>query len=80
MDRQEMLTELRAGVCTVVFTKANGEERTMKCTLADSNIPEKDRPQSEGHGWSEDVTAIRCFDVQKQAWRAFKPETVKSFA
>ena len=78
-DRVEMITELKAGVCTVTFTKVNGDERVMRCTLSDGYIPEEKRPQSEANNWNEDVTAIRCFDVEKNDWRAFKPENVVEF-
>lgn len=76
MTREEMLLMLREGVCRVIFTKVNGEERDMKCTLETRNIPEELRPKT-GEKYSDEV--IRAFDVNKSEWRSFKVANVISF-
>lgn len=76
MTRDEMLTELRQRVCNVRFTKANGEQRDMYCTL--SNIPEDKQPKGVKKAQPNDET-IRVFDVNKQQWRSFKVDRVLSF-
>ena len=35
MDKQQYNEMLKKNICIVVFTKKNGEERTMRCTLQD---------------------------------------------
>jgi hypothetical protein len=78
MTRNEMLDMLRTSICTVSFTKVNGETRDMKCTLIENFIPEKQRPSGnlQNIQYSEEV--IRVFDVDKQEWRSFKVNLVNS--
>ena len=39
MTRDDMKRVLNAELCTVVFTKKNGEERIMECTTRSDMIP-----------------------------------------
>jgi hypothetical protein len=39
MQREELITALKNNVCTVTFTKVNGEVRVMPCTLKEELIP-----------------------------------------
>lgn len=77
MTRDEMIDTLRENVCRVIFTKINGEERDMMCTLDTNTIPEEKRPKT-GKEYSDSV--IRAFDVNKQEFRSFKVENVVSFS
>lgn len=76
MTREEMMTALSEGVCRVIFTKVNGEERDMLCTREMRNIPEEYRPRG-AEKYSDDV--IRAFDISKSEWRSFKVANVISF-
>jgi hypothetical protein len=77
--KNNILDALRADVATVVFTKADGSERTMRCTLLESKIPTDKQPKSETQGSSTVGSAVRAFDVEKGEWRSFRFESVKSF-
>jgi len=77
MTRDEMLNELRERVCRVIFTKVNGEERDMQCTLNMDTIPEDKRPKT-GKEYADDV--IRAFDINKREFRSFRVENVISFS
>lgn len=77
MTRDEMMTELRERVCRVIFTKVNGEERDMQCTLNMDTIPEDKRPKT---GKEHVDSVIRAFDVNKQEFRSFRVENVVSFS
>lgn len=59
----------------IVFTKQNGEERTMRCTTNMNVIPEQERPTGKYQVLN---SAIRVYDIDKQAWRSFYANTVKS--
>lgn len=76
-NRDEMLENLRAGECRVIFTKVNGEQRDMLCTLNFDLIAEDKRPKSGSTDYSEDV--VRAFDLNKQEFRTFKVANVVSF-
>lgn len=69
-----LLGTLRAGVATVTFTKVSGETRVMRCTLVPSLCPEafKDTPPEA----TTPTNTIRVFDLEKDAWRSFKADSV----
>ena len=76
MTKDEMKSALAKGVCTVVFQKLDGTERTMHCTSNTEFMPEEKRPRSAVNG-REDV--IAAFDVAKKEWRSFRIDSVKEF-
>lgn len=76
-DRNQMIEQLRERVCRVIFTKINGEERDMQCTLNMEMIPEEKQPKT-GKEYNEAV--LRVFDVNKQEFRSFRVENVVSFS
>lgn len=83
MTRDEMLDALRQGVSTVTFTKVNGDERIMECTLRSDMIPEDHLPKTDTNltdGLDRTIDVIRAYDVRAAGWRSFRVENVKSFA
>ena len=74
-----MKEELNQGICEVTFTKKNGDERVMPCTLVFDHIPEEHHPKGTGKGQhnSQETIAVWCMD--KEAWRSFRVDSVKSF-
>lgn len=67
---------LRDGEATVVFTKADGTERSMKCTLSESKIPQEFAPKGSNRAKSDETLAV--FDLESQGWRSFRWDSVKS--
>lgn len=59
----------------ITFTKADGTDREMRCTLVESAIPTDKAPK--GTGREAPDTTQRVFDVDKGEWRSFKWESVK---
>jgi len=72
-NREWLVDNLFEGVVEVTFTKKDGTERVMNCTLCDNFLPETGLV---GHGASKD--AVKVFDTDKQAWRSFRWESVKA--
>lgn len=84
LNQENILRELRDGECEVIFTKANGDSRIMKCTLNMDLIPNNKYPKGDDtpelrEGLDRILNAIRVFDTGLQDWRSFKVETVKNF-
>jgi len=77
--REKYLKNLREGVCSVTFTKKDGTERQMLCTLDMSNVPEQDVPKSDGNNTAVTTEALRVYDTEKEAWRSFRLDSVKEF-
>lgn len=72
---EDLVDRLKQSVVNVVFTKADGSERTMNCTLKLENIPEDQHPKSTIKSESDQ---IRVFDTDIDAWRSFKFGSVKT--
>jgi hypothetical protein len=63
---------------TVTFTKVDGTERVMKCTLQADKLPpvvikEDAKPRKE----TTSTKALRVFDIEKQEWRSFTIKNIK---
>jgi hypothetical protein len=63
---------------TVTFTKKDGTERVMKCTLKPDALPVVEaKPLTEGkQPRKESTSSIRVFDLEKQEWRSFNTQSV----
>ena len=69
---------LRGGVVTVTFTKKNGDERVMKCTLNAEHLPQIQKEATEvSEVRQTSNTSLAVFDVEAQGWRSFKWDSVK---
>ena len=69
---------LRTTEMTITFTKKDGTERVMKCTLKPDAIPVVEtKPLAEGKApRKESTTSIRVFDLEKSEWRSFTTTSV----
>ena len=63
----------------VVFTKKDGTEREMFCTLSAGRIPADKKPTQETSTTSSQTagSAIRVFDEEKSEWRSFRWDSIK---
>ena len=73
--KQTIGNALRENVCLVRFIKVDGSERTMKCTLREDMIPEVHKPK---HGKAQNDEVLAVFDLDKEAWRSFRLDSVLS--
>jgi len=60
----------------ITFTKRDGTEREMQCTLVEEAIPQAKQPKTQTEGSSTAGSAVRVFDVEKQEWRSFRWDSV----
>lgn len=67
---------MRDGIVTVTFTKKDGTDRVMKCTLSEEKIPVEARPTGNSTPQISN-TAVRVFDTDKSEWRSFRWDSVK---
>jgi len=67
---------LRSGPATVTFTKADGTDRVMECTLEESKLPKVELKES-AKPRKESTTSMRVFDLEKNEWRSFTIKKVK---
>lgn len=71
--RFEHESRLIKGPCEVKFTKADGTERTMLCTLKDEYIMK----ESAGESVKRPETQV-VWDIEKEDWRSYRYDRVKS--
>lgn len=67
---------LRAGATRFTFQKQDGEVREAYGTLN----PALFQYETKGSGRAENLTAIKYFDLDKQAWRSFRAERILNVA
>ena len=64
----------------VTFTKKDGTEREMYCTLSESRIPADKQPKSGVEEAANSPTvgsALRVFDTVTNEWRSFRWDSIK---
>ena len=79
--REGLVDILRHNIVTVTFTKVNGDERVMKCTLRSEMIP--NAPTQNGELVVEQKQSsnnVSVWDVDSQGWRSFRVTSVKSIS
>lgn len=77
IDKDTLRSQLRDDVKTITFTKKDGTERVMKCTLSEMLIPQEHKPKGEStHKQSDE--AIAAWDVEKEGWRSFRYDSIIS--
>jgi len=77
--RDKYLEQLRESTCLVTFTKKDGTDRVMKCTLVSEQIPQEMVPTTDGNITKVNKSVVKAFDVENQGWRSFRVDSVKEF-
>ena len=72
--RAILVEGLKRNVMKVTFTKVNGDERVMRCTLHDSVLPEQ--PIS-GIKKKENQDVLSVWDLDNSGWRSFRLDSIK---
>ena len=71
MKRETLIKNLQNKVMKITFTKVNGDERVMDCTLQEHMVP----PTSpENRKENEEVLPV--FDIDKGSWRSFRLDSI----
>lgn len=80
-DRDTLLRDLRSNVIEVHFTKTDGSNRVMKCTLQTKYLPEsftksleEQAQEKDFHQRNPEVLAV--WDIENNGWRSFRIDSV----
>ncbi len=71
MKRDTLIKNLQKKAMRVTFTKVNGEERVMDCTLQENLVPETSESNRKQN---EEVLPV--FDINKGGWRSFRMDSI----
>ena len=80
--RSEMITMLKMHNVLVKFTKADGTEREMLCTLNEETL---DKEKSAKYEKKTDNTkpinynVVAVYDIEKKGWRSFRVDSIINF-
>lgn len=72
-----LISHLLYGPTTVTFTKKDGTERVMKCTLNKELISAPIKNEKEDLLDLIKNSALPVWDIESAAWKSFRWETVK---
>jgi hypothetical protein len=76
MNQAQLSELLKNNVMTVTFTKVDGTERTMRCTLLPEYLPpETGNKQLLTEGARNNLSV---WDVKAGGWRSFRVDSVKN--
>lgn len=79
MKKNETLTALHLGECSLVYTKLNGELRTATGTLKLDLIPKEFLPKNkEPQEQKPETDLVHYFDTDVKGWRCFWLENLQS--
>ena len=74
--REWLQSHLRMGPVTVIFTKKDGTERTMNCTLQEGVVVPHENKTDKTKVENDEVLAV--WDIDKSAWRSFRLDSIKT--
>ena len=71
MNRDTLIKNLQKKTMRITFTKLNGEERVMDCSLQEHIIPPTDAKNRK-----ENEEVLPVFDINKGEWRSFRLDSI----
>jgi inner membrane protein involved in colicin E2 resistance len=80
MTRSEISQKLQQGIWNVTFTKVDGTERTMPCTLDPALLPPTVVVENQEKTVVRklNMDTLRVFVTDIKEWRSFRIENLKS--
>lgn len=75
-EKTQFIDSLRTNVVEVIFTKKDGTDRKMLCTLDEYLIPKEHAPKGTGSEKKGDVISV--YDIENNGWRSFRFDSLKS--
>lgn len=74
-SRAWLIGLLQTGPFNITFTKTDGTERVMKCSLKSDLIEQYERKTDKQRTVNENILPV--FDLEKQQWRSFRWDSIK---
>lgn len=74
LSKSNIVNMLHNGIINVKFTKKDGTERVMKCTLLENIIKPHEKTTEREKKVNEDILSV--WDVEKDAWRSFRYDSI----
>ena len=79
LTRQEIEISLKRGKFLVDFTKVNGDQRKLLCTLSQKFMPRAEFNVSRATAKRQQSTeTLSVWDLESESWKSFRINSVKS--
>ena len=75
---EELKQALQSGTRLVTFTKKDGTVREMRCTLQPDLLPPQKDLEEAIQEKKVNTEALAVWDLDKEAWRAFRIDAINS--
>jgi len=72
--RKWLIGHLKYGPVTVFFTKKDGTERKMECTLKDGDVVHYEKKTEQVRALNNEQCPV--FDLEKNEWRSFRYDAI----
>jgi WYL_2, Sm-like SH3 beta-barrel fold len=76
LSKTNIMNMLNSGIVNVKFTKTDGTERDMKCTLMEAMVKPHEKKTDREKKLNENIISV--WDVDKEAWRSFRYDSIIS--
>jgi hypothetical protein len=76
MHKEELLAKLKDNLLEVTFTKVNGDQRVMTCTLKTDIVPQPTGSVNQKRKTNTDVISV--WDTNAAGWRSFRYDNIVS--
>lgn len=76
LSKTNVMNMLHSGIVNIKFTKTDGSERDMKCTLMDAFIKPHEKKTDREKKLNENIISV--WDVDKEGWRSFRFDSIIS--
>jgi len=76
LSKSNIMNMLNTGIVNVKFTKTDGTERDMKCTLMSEIVKPHEKKTDREKKVNEDVISV--WDIDKEGWRSFRYDSIIS--
>lgn len=78
-SQNELKELLHKGLVTVKFTKKDGTERVMRCTLNSQYLPEQIDLEESIQKKKPNPDVLAVYDIENDGWRSFRLDSVISY-
>jgi hypothetical protein len=75
-EKDWLLGLLQSEIVELTFTKKDGTERIMKCTLSELKIATEFAPKGVERSKKDEAVAV--FDLENNGWRSFRWDSLKN--
>jgi hypothetical protein len=79
ITKDKLKNLLKENIVSISFTKTDGTDRTMLCTLKNNFLPAATETKESTKKKAENDNVVSVWDLEKNAFRSFRFNALKSY-